>query len=156
MQQVGNIALAVPGLQIRNLDSEMTKLIQTHSGSRWPSGEQDPLLQDVFAFPRSAFNATVRRHVRLQRSPEQRGVHLQKLLKLFHTTDSFWSRRGSEGSRGSAVNQDRGELAELCGKACLGSACYCSFFSALLVLLVLYGEALPPVTLCSSFVNHPV
>ena len=106
MQQVGNIALTVPRLQIRNLDSEITKLIQTHSGSLWQSGEQDQFLQDVFAFPCSAFNVTVRRHVRLQRSPERSGVHLQKLLKLFHTTDSFWSRRGSEGSRGSAVNQD--------------------------------------------------
>lgn len=139
MQQVGNIAFTIPGLQIRNLDSEMTKLIQTRSGNLWQSREQDQFLQDVFAFPRSAFNVTVRRHIRLQRSPERREVHLQKLLKLFHTTDSFWSRQGSEGSHGSAVNQDQGVLAELCGKACLGSACYCSYFSALLVLLVLYS-----------------
>lgn len=124
MQQVDNIALTIPRLQIRNLDSEMTKLIQTHSRSLQQRREQDQFLQDLFAFPCSAFNVTVWRYVRLQRSPEQRGVHLQKLLKLFHTTDSFWSRGGSEGSRRRAVNQDHGVLAELCGKACLGSACY--------------------------------
>ena len=92
MQQVGNIALTVPRLQIRNLDSEMTKLIQTRLESLWQSGEQDQFLQDMFPFPCSAFNVTVQRHARLQHSLEQRGVYLQKLLKLFHTTDSFWSR----------------------------------------------------------------
>lgn len=154
MQQVGNIALTIPKLHRRNLDSEMTNLIQTHLGSLRQSREQDQFLQNVFAFPHSAFYVTAQRHVRLQCSPERRGVHLQKLLKLFHTTDSFWSRHSSEGSHGSAVNQDWGILAELCGKACLGSACYL-FFSALLMLLFPYDKALPPVILCLSFINCP-
>lgn len=51
MQQVGNIALTILGLQIRNLDSEMTKLIQTLLRTLWQSREHNQFLRYVHFLP---------------------------------------------------------------------------------------------------------